>query len=359
MALNEVRGSLFGQPSDQAHDLALAPGRAWLFMPTEHRFWHDDFGNGILTRLPVTNGPGCPCPPTAPPTATATSLGRRVDLGGQNVNVLVTHVNPLAIQADQIRMVSDLFCSLQEPALLLADFNADFKQPQVKALLETPGVHDCLAELPNVGRKSGRVDWVLARGMKTIRGDRIDNGALGPRPVLGRSGARPMTGSASHGRRDRPPKSGSRPDQPAPRIRLARAGLGTGRGAVLPAVALPPGGPPPPARLLGFVALFAATLLLPTLGGWRVLTRHEVLAAEPAREMLHGGKWLNWIIPQFGGEPRAVKPPTMGWLVAGSMALFHSEAEWVARLPSGLAAVLMAVLVADLASRWMGTARRG
>ena len=36
------------------------------------------------------------------------------------------------------------------------------------------------------------------------------------------------------------------------------------------------------------------------------------------------------------------------------MALSHSEAEWVARLPSGLAAVLMAVLMADLTTRWLG-----
>lgn len=123
---------------------------------------------------------------------------------------------------------------------------------------------------------------------------------------------------------------------------------GAGASAVLPA------GRPLPGRWMLGVVLFAATLLLPTLGGWRVLTRHEVLAAEPAREMLHGGRAINWIIPQFGGEPRAVKPPTMGWLIAGSMALFHSEAEWVARLPSGLAAVLMAALMADLTSRWLG-----
>ena len=75
-ALNEVRGHMFGQPSDQAHELGLRTGRAWLFMPTEHRFWHDHFGNGILSRLPVTECGGPRCPPTAPPTATATSPWR-------------------------------------------------------------------------------------------------------------------------------------------------------------------------------------------------------------------------------------------------------------------------------------------
>ena len=115
-----------------------------------------------------------------------------------------------------------------------------------------------------------------------------------------------------------------------------------------------PVGKPLSILTLIFVALFCATMLLPTLGGRRVLTRHEVFAAEPAREMLHGGSAINWVIPHFAGIPRTVKPPTTGWLIAASMALFHSEAEWVVRLPSGLSAILMTVLIADLAARWLG-----
>jgi 4-amino-4-deoxy-L-arabinose transferase-like glycosyltransferase len=134
-------------------------------------------------------------------------------------------------------------------------------------------------------------------------------------------------------------------DYASPRLRLGKAPAGAG--------AVPVGKPLSMGSLL-FVALFCATMLLPTLGGRRVLTRHEVFAAEPAREMLHGGSAINWVIPHFAGIPRTVKPPTTGWLIAGSMALFHSEAEWVVRLPSGLSAMLMTVLIADLAARWLG-----
>ena len=107
--------------------------------------------------------------------------------------------------------------------------------------------------------------------------------------------------------------------------------------------------------MLVWVVLYAATLLLPTLGGGRVLTRHEVLAAEPAREMLHGGLAANWIIPRFAGVPREVKPPTTGWIIASSMAIFHSEAEWVVRLPAALTAIFTAALMATFAARWLGT----
>ncbi len=100
-----------------------------------------------------------------------------------------------------------------------------------------------------------------------------------------------------------------------------------------------------------FVLLFAGSLLLTGLSGRRVLTRHEVLAAEPAREMLAGG---NWVVPQFAGVPRRVKPPTTGWAIAASMALFQSTDEAVVRLPSAVAGIATALLIASLAARWFG-----
>ncbi|HEX8910718.1 MAG TPA: glycosyltransferase family 39 protein [Humisphaera sp.] len=107
-------------------------------------------------------------------------------------------------------------------------------------------------------------------------------------------------------------------------------------------------------RSLVIVILYAGLLLLTALGGRvRVLTQHEVFAAQPAREMLSGG---HWVIPHFAGVPRLVKPPAAGWLIAGSMKLFGTEAEWAVRLPAGLAGVATAALVAVLAGRWLGDA---
>ncbi len=87
-------------------------------------------------------------------------------------------------------------------------------------------------------------------------------------------------------------------------------------------------------------------------GSTRVLTRHEVLAAQPAREMLETGRWL---VPQFVGEPRLVKPPGAMWLMALSMQVFSSNAEWVVRLPSVLAGILAAWLVAAMTTHWLGS----
>jgi len=88
------------------------------------------------------------------------------------------------------------------------------------------------------------------------------------------------------------------------------------------------------------------------LGSERSIIRHEVVTAQPAKEMLATGEW--WVA-RVGGLPYMVKPPLSSWLIAGSMVLFQSESEFVVRLPSVCCALLTAVLVAMLAARWFGS----
>src|SRR5688572_25569302 len=108
----------------------------------------------------------------------------------------------------------------------------------------------------------------------------------------------------------------------------------------------------PPLRLSHKLLIVGYGLSLLLIGvGVRTLTRHEVLAAYPAKEMLRGG---SWIIPGYAGIPRTAKPPGMYWIIAGFMDVFNSDVEWVPRLPSVLAAVAMALMVATFAARFYG-----
>ena len=99
------------------------------------------------------------------------------------------------------------------------------------------------------------------------------------------------------------------------------------------------------------IVLFGISLLSINLGGNRVLTYHEVVFAEPAKEMLATG---DWIIPRIGGVPFLDKPPVPAWLIATSMTLFGSEAEWVVRFPSVVSACLTALMIAAMGARWFG-----
>lgn len=108
-------------------------------------------------------------------------------------------------------------------------------------------------------------------------------------------------------------------------------------------------------RLILALWVFYLSLMAIGLGADRALTRHEVFAAQPAREMLaYGGsspRW--WLIQHFGELPRYEKPPAMSWLIAGSIGLF-GEREWAARLPAVLAGGAVVWMVAVLATRLFG-----
>lgn len=107
-----------------------------------------------------------------------------------------------------------------------------------------------------------------------------------------------------------------------------------------------------PWRAMILLIAFGLLVLLPGIQGTtRTLSSHEMLAAQPAREMLSDG---HWIVPTVFGVFRTEKPPTAGWLIAAAMKLFHSDAEWVVRLPSMFSGILCSLIIALLASRWLG-----
>jgi len=104
---------------------------------------------------------------------------------------------------------------------------------------------------------------------------------------------------------------------------------------------------------LGWLALlvmilFGGSLLLGLAASGKAFNYHEARYAQGAREMLESGSWL---IPTIGKRPRLQKPPIVYWSMAASMAAFGTEKEWPARLPSVVAALTVAILVADLGAR--------
>jgi endonuclease/exonuclease/phosphatase family metal-dependent hydrolase len=174
-ALNEVRGHLTGEPRNQAQELAQDTNRAWLYLPSERRFWHEDFGNGLITRLPIEEWVRTPLPTEPQHGGLRNATVARVEFGGKVVQVLLTHIDRSRDQSNQIRMITRLYDSLAEPAVLLGDLNADSNNPDVRALLARPGVHDCITEA--TGNARDRIDWILARGLTPRGGGIIKNGA--------------------------------------------------------------------------------------------------------------------------------------------------------------------------------------
>lgn len=177
VALNEVRGPRAWQTDDQAAWLGRRLGMAWLFAPAVRVWYHQEAGNGLLSTLPARFWQRIP-------------LSRRHDRShrnavlvglrhqGRTVHVLLTHVNRRhpAERRAQLRAVIALFLALAEPAVLAGDLNSDADDPQIRRLLEMPGVDDPVGEIlgPAAPR---RIDWILTRGFRCIGAGIRDKGA--------------------------------------------------------------------------------------------------------------------------------------------------------------------------------------
>jgi 4-amino-4-deoxy-L-arabinose transferase-like glycosyltransferase len=107
---------------------------------------------------------------------------------------------------------------------------------------------------------------------------------------------------------------------------------------------------------------------LPTLEG------HECYVPLVANHMAKSDRWLDedftvgpvppdtpwnrWLVPVFNGRPRLVKTPLAYWCEAGMLRMGFPVSEFTARLPSAIAATLLALLVLALGRR-LFSARAG
>ncbi len=177
VGLNEVHGRYAWETADQAEWLARELRTAWLFAPTEERWWHYQFGNGVLSKLPVSFWQRIPLRSHHGRSFRNVVLAS-AELRGRTLHVVVTHLDrsdPRDRQ-EQWQAVAGLFLSLAEPAVLMGDMNTEENEPPLAQLLAAPGVHDPLREF--LGEAAPRrIDWILTRGLRTVDAGIRDDGA--------------------------------------------------------------------------------------------------------------------------------------------------------------------------------------
>jgi len=175
IALNEVNSSLWAGNPNQAMALGERVGVAWLFAPAERRWWHDHFGNGCLTSLPVTYWQRIPL--AGPKRGSRRNiLWVQARYQGRNVQVLITHLDRQDDREGQLQAVARLFLALTEPCVLLGDLNSREEDPTIQELLATPGVQDPVRECLGAATPK-RIDWVLTRGLRGVKAEICDHGA--------------------------------------------------------------------------------------------------------------------------------------------------------------------------------------
>jgi endonuclease/exonuclease/phosphatase family metal-dependent hydrolase len=146
------------------------------FVPTERRWWHDHFGNALLTRIPIGQIHRVPLPGNRGKAFRCATLAQ-FQFQKQTVQVLSVHVDSQSDRESQLRSVISLFLGLQPPALLIGDLNSNADDPQMAELLARPDVVDALRGSPPDARGRQPIDWILARGFQCRSGQLIHNDA--------------------------------------------------------------------------------------------------------------------------------------------------------------------------------------
>jgi len=98
------------------------------------------------------------------------------------------------------------------------------------------------------------------------------------------------------------------------------------------------------------IVLYGAVLLLALAASGKTLNYHEARYAQAAREMVASG---NWLIPTVGGDPRLQKPAFTYWVIASVFEIFGPNG-FSARLPTALAALASALVIARLVASRLG-----
>lgn len=171
VALNEVHGQFPSASSDQAAQLGQRLGMQWLFAPADVQWYYRGFGNGLLTRAPVTFWQWIPLPRRSDPSYRNMVLAnlefRDARRRATTVHLLLTHINQ-RYEADrhaQLQSVIAMYLSLAEPAVLAGDFNSTADDPEIQRLLHTHGVSDVVGE-KSTTKMPERIDWIFVRGLR-------------------------------------------------------------------------------------------------------------------------------------------------------------------------------------------------
>jgi len=175
VGVQEVHGRTWTDSRDQAQILGEILGQPWLYAPSETRWWHNSFGNAVISNLPVQSWERFPVSGPAS-TNNRALLILHFHLGKQILHVLVVHLPTTNDRPAQCAMVSELFFSFEKPAILLGDLNARPGDPWIEHIRNHADVVDAVGEyaekeVPN------HIDWIFARGLQCVGGGTLDRKA--------------------------------------------------------------------------------------------------------------------------------------------------------------------------------------
>lgn len=172
--LQECAGSMTFATRNQARRIAGELRCGWLFAPSQTRWLLRAHGNALLCRVPVGRWTREPLPGNTR-RAPRNLLSAEIELAGEKVTVLVTHLSRKADREQQLALVLERLRRCR-CAILLADLN-ETRDHHLLANLPAAGVTDAVAAALGDEDPAQRIDWILVRGWRVSDGGMVDDGA--------------------------------------------------------------------------------------------------------------------------------------------------------------------------------------
>ncbi|MBC7783992.1 MAG: endonuclease/exonuclease/phosphatase family protein [Burkholderiales bacterium] len=160
--LQETRGYIFSK--SQVDELGAALTLNSLFSPNEWTRFHNEFGNALLTRLPVESWERVPLPGTQS-SHHRNLLIVRTRIGDVQLTVNIVHMDRTVDRAAQLEKVWEIFSKQAPPCVIMGDFNTRFDDPLLQPFLA--GSLDAVGAITPES-KPPRVDWIFTRGLHVI-----------------------------------------------------------------------------------------------------------------------------------------------------------------------------------------------
>ncbi len=164
----------FGFGLSQTEALAKKTNFAWLFCPTRFRWFRENRGNAILSKLPITSWQ-------------TTMLSDQSGFSFRNMTVaqflwqdqdcyfINTHLHTRAGKLEQLQEVLKEFDKYQN-AILVGDFNSTPDTLLLKNYLASNDATDAIFQSNIDDQDPQRIDWIITKGWEIKSGRKIDKG---------------------------------------------------------------------------------------------------------------------------------------------------------------------------------------
>jgi len=164
----------FGMGTPQSETLAKAGPFEYLFSPTRTRWFREDRGNLILSKLPAQDWKIKMLPDQSGKSYRNMTIANFL-WQGQTITIINTHLHTGVGREEQLAVVLTEFEKYSR-AILLGDFNTTRDSKLLQRLFEDDLVVDAVAVAGLNHNANSRIDWILTKGFDIQSGEFLEKG---------------------------------------------------------------------------------------------------------------------------------------------------------------------------------------